>query len=470
MEPDTTSISDILLTEGNRPMLEGLVLQHSLNDQEFFRSISTLVCEDSAHHFERDFRIPEDNLLFRVLKCYWSVYGSAANRPPLTSVYGAVVSHLVERGSLQDGDVEPVRKRLIWISLRPRSDLEQYKGVLKQAVGVWIQDTRAAKLAQRAATNQINYTELAEAMSSLKSKVLGLTENRRMFSAGDSLDLVVPDVKRIPTPWASINKVIGGFGIGEADLVVAPRGAGKTVFGTQCASTAALMGYRTLFVTTEQPFTELEPRVVSQHANVDFAKILDGLRGNLQKCGPSEQDRAHALLAQIKNTLTWHDWVRGENVRDHLPAVIKRAQDLMGGLDFLVFDWIGKGIGAADTSDPGALRMLYRGAATSVADSAKDFNLSVLTFAQANVLQSFNKTLVDDTMVTEHKQIAEDMTRGFGLSCVRVGKDDSAVIADVQYLNIFKSRKAAGRALKITRDFSYQRFKDFEHPSKAGPR
>lgn len=467
-EEQQSNLTDVLLAGGNKLMLEGIIILMALHEHDFYNKAGRLICDGEGAFVARDFsEVPQDNLLYAYVHAYWKTYGGVAVRPPHLQAFPVLANHLVDSGVWAESEVDTMKTRLSWLCLKPKTVYAPYLQRGPEIVCKWLEGVRLKKLIERAASGLITHKVLTEDMVKLRSKLSSLEEGQRTFLFGSGLDFVRPDVKRIPTPWAKVNNVVGGFGIGEADIVIAPRGAGKTVFATQCGAFAALAGYKTLFVTCEQPPHELEPRIVSQYANVPFEKIVDGLRGHLDRCTPMEQEKAHALIEQLKPNLEFHQWKRGESVALALPALIKDYQDRHGRLDFLVYDWIGKGLGVSSSTDSSALRMMYRVAATAVAETAQDFDIAVLTFAQANVVLSFNKKLVDDTMVTEHKQIAEDMTRGFGLSCLRAGNDENARIDDKQYLNIFKSRKAEGRAIILEREFGFQRFKEWEFRKKA---
>lgn len=77
-----------------------------------------------------------------------------------------------------------------------------------------------------------------------------------------------------PTPWQSLNEVIGGFRPGALYVVGARPGAGKTIVGLQAALEMTKHG-AVLFSTLEMGRDELHMRVFAQQAMVPLNRLID---------------------------------------------------------------------------------------------------------------------------------------------------------------------------------------------------
>lgn len=82
----------------------------------------------------------------------------------------------------------------------------------------------------------------------------------------------VPNFK--PTPWTSLNEVIGGFRPGALYVVGARPGAGKTIVGLQAALEMTKHG-AVMFSTLEMGRDELHMRVFAQQAMVPLNRLID---------------------------------------------------------------------------------------------------------------------------------------------------------------------------------------------------
>lgn len=461
---DTPSTpADVLLEPENEQELEGTIMLFALTDRDFMRSAGGIICKGAGPMQEQDFRHPDFNKLFPLLRTYWEVYGNSEKRPTVMAAFPGLANVLVANNAWHDEHVEQGKKLLAWLMLRPRGNLAMYAGAIKRMTKEWLYRTRAQKLVDRAQMKLINPDELSDRIADLKRELQLLEDVKSLFAFGEAMEASIPGVERIITPYRDLNAMIRGWGKRESSLFIVPRGGGKTLTGLQSMGVAALAGYKVLFITNEQGPEELEPRVFSAFCDIPFEKISDDCKYGLEKtCTAAERERAYALRDRLKKTAAIMEWKRGASIKSDLNMYIDTFRQQFGGIDFLVYDWIGRGLGDQDVSDSAVIRHMYRQATWAISDAAKEHNIATLTFAQANVVQSHNKPYVDDTMVTEHKQIAEPFTHGFGISAMRSSDAENAAYATTQNMFAFKARKSQGKAIKIDRDFGYQRFKDFE--------
>lgn len=91
---------------------------------------------------------------------------------------------------------------------------------------------------------------------------------------GETLDQMKSAPSFMPTPWESLNDVIGGFRPGAMYVVGARPGAGKTIVGLQAALEMTKHG-AVLFSTLEMGQGEMHKRVLSQQALVPMNAIIN---------------------------------------------------------------------------------------------------------------------------------------------------------------------------------------------------
>ena len=77
-----------------------------------------------------------------------------------------------------------------------------------------------------------------------------------------------------PTPWQSLNEVIGGFRPGAMYVVGARPGAGKTIVGLQAALEMTKHG-AVLFATLEMGRAEMHKRVFAQQALIPLERLVN---------------------------------------------------------------------------------------------------------------------------------------------------------------------------------------------------
>ena len=271
-----------------------------------------------------------------------------------------------------------------------------------------------------------------------------------------------PTAQRYPVELQVLNDFHGGgFRKGEATMVVAPTGGGKTILALQAAVSLAIdCGLRGVFVTTEQEKHELMPRIYSMRACIPFARIVDG---DYRSLNSDEVSRVKVLDVQLKQHLEfihWKDVVKdtpGGTIQQFLDGQLDIIeQDLSGHrLDFVVLDWIGGGIFFDYRVHGSGKRHALVECANFMARLAERRNLVVVSTVQANITKSSGQKAISVDMVDEAPAASQGQTTVIGVSGLM---DDTR--AKVQFFHSAKVRKGAQEVRPVRAEFEFQRFAD----------
>jgi replicative DNA helicase len=138
---------------------------------------------------------------------------------------------------------------------------------------------------------------------------------------------------KITTGFSRLDSILmGGFDKKQYYILAARTGVGKTTAALWMASSAAVAGYKTLYVSVEMQNAKLAERVISSHGNLPLAKF------HSPNWSPSDIDAFHRGANRgLNENLYFFD-----RTRRSLERVISRAKYAARttGLDFLVIDYI----------------------------------------------------------------------------------------------------------------------------------
>lgn len=120
--------------------------------------------------------------------------------------------------------------------------------------------------------------ELVERARAEIDKTTG-SESYKLASIGESLDETLDSLGRpspsTPSPWPSINDLIGGVRPGQLIVIGARPSVGKTVTGMQLAMSMAVKG-AVSYHSLEMTKGELNRRIISAMARVDLTHLISG--------------------------------------------------------------------------------------------------------------------------------------------------------------------------------------------------
>jgi len=152
-------------------------------------------------------------------------------------------------------------------------------------------------------------------------------------AAGGFDRLVRPDLfdPGIPTPWPSLNKLIGGLRRGQFVIVGARPSVGKTAFLSQIAAHAVGRGLHAAFFSFEMSASELLLRAACAGAGLDGHKV---------RLGRATQSEREALIRAL------HSLAAGLRIHDEPPATVSavrtacRRAKAEGRLDLVCLDYL----------------------------------------------------------------------------------------------------------------------------------
>ena len=402
----------------------------------------------------------------------------------INALYTCVLRHREIRDKGRNGMSRDFAEIILkQVSMDPRgpidpSEIEAALAVFDQAMGLdineatqivrlgfiyWLRRRRMTRVmngqTSRSSWDPAKLTELLAVHKKVIDQLLVL--DQEAFVAFDQVQ-EPPPVDLIPSALRACDLSLGGgFGRREFSLIIAPSGGGKTAFATQLAASFGLQGHKVLFITTEQPPSELLPRIASNRCGILFEKVRQGIqRDNLTA---KEYERYEKLRASLARNLYFADWSRdrSRSIRANLQAEIDRFIAANQRLDVLLFDWIGGALGARTGGDQHALRLAFQDTGDALADMAREFGAVVIGFGQAAIGTTRCKKKIDQDDIAECKSLGRAATNVIGISALREETDDDGPnYAKVQYLFVSKARKSAGGCHRFRRDFEFQRLAD----------
>lgn len=350
---------------------------------------------------------------------------------------------------------------------------------LKQLVGnglsIWLEMRRVLQIATFTAKNidQLNANSVMQSIQNAMDQIESTSNNDSdvIQDFGQALDSVTTDseddsMARMPIPGMPIlTKALGGgLKRGETGLIIAGSGGGKTVAALQIASGVALMGYKSLVVTTEQHSSILSNRIIACNANIPFKKVKDGVQ--LNTLTEDEIDRIKLIKEPLAKNLKFANWCKtGEMIETNLEQLIKTFKE-KDGLDVLVIDWLGGGLGVtADQADKMHNYMMH--CVNMIKTLAIKYNIFILVLAQANEKDAKSKIKLGRIDIDRCHTLDQPFTWALGISSIqgnasqRVNSPQESYLRK-QYVNVWKGRMAGDLFYPIIREFEYQRFVEKE--------
>lgn len=154
------------------------------------------------------------------------------------------------------------------------------------SVGYYAEIVRDAAALRGLRNINLKALERADALndpySVAQEEVLGLDKlldhgSREVQDFASSLDNTIENLHEvdnaIPTPWPSLNDVIGGWRPGQVSIIAARPGVGKTAIAVQAARHALKYGH-VAFSSLEMSKDELHLRIISQMLGVDYGSLV----------------------------------------------------------------------------------------------------------------------------------------------------------------------------------------------------
>lgn len=145
----------------------------------------------------------------------------------------------------------------------------------------------------------------------------------------------------IPSAWARLNKLIGGWRDSGFYLVGGRPGQGKTTVLLQAAWDLARQGKKVLFVSLEMPVLQLQHRILSQTLGIDVTNIADNRLDyevmHADKTTSWASDMVRDAQGLLNDNLLM---VSPESVSPMSLRALIRRQQRVSGLDAVFVDYL----------------------------------------------------------------------------------------------------------------------------------
>ena len=443
------------IVDNNMAEFEFYVLACAVKHREFFRGVAGKLCEDLEGECIGDFSEDAHNLTFYMLTIYLQMLG--LNAPiPMKNVLNMVMQNCIQKGEVLIPGEDDVVSDMFYKCVE--YDTDQCLDIAREGFYYWLQKKRTIYLLEKYGRTKSS-SQIANILQKETSHLHAIKPEAHLKTFGMGVRDKELDVRRLKTGFHKLDAAMGGGpGMGEFCLAISVQGGGKTVLACQMASSMSLNGAKGVLISTEQRHDELEPRIIACHANIPFDKIKDKV--DLDTLLPEEVARYEDLEKKLTGNFliaNWGDKISNTVVAD-LTEEIDRCANMMGGLDYVVLDWLGGRLGAGG-KDPAAKRQLYQEAADCMGNTARTMRVATIGMAQANMKQAANRKSIDSTHLAENKQLGATASTIVGISSLLAGEEEGApIFSPEQFLYLSKARKSVGGHVPIKRAFSYQKF------------
>lgn len=443
-------------------------------------------CKAKINHSSGKFRFydfikPVDNEIYKQINMFYNVGRSSAT--PVTQMstmlLTGIFQSMFEEGKIAKDTWAFLKDRLTELDGEiGRSEVlqTQIRPLVESGLPYWLEYKHAAQLLHYYQKNPSDtQTIISQLQKSLDEGCCINAAEQQSFC--DAMDFDVsegdPDeanVVRMPIAnMPLLTKVLGG-GVrkGETALVIGASGAGKTVFAIQAATGLALNGFKTAYITTEQPGHELVPRCISCNTGIPFDLITDGIKTAIRdkKLTQSQIDQISEFRVSIGDNLRFENWCNsGSKLLTHLEPLIKRYMETTG-LDALIIDWLGGGLDLSP-QERERLHLFIAYVVDMLKNLARKYNIFILVMGQANKKKSAGKARLSVEDNDGSNTIDQPFTWAAGISSLQESatkqfNELQEAYKRRQYINLWKNRKQKPVSYPVYRDFEFQKFTEKE--------
>ena len=459
--------------DNNATEFEQTVLWLATHDQECWDLFSRIVCRDRSGKFVPDFFISQHNAYYAAVEMARQSMASSPSVGP--ALFSSIVMSLAVKGD-RIGRSEAPGVMALYEALAA-CDKRQMKALTKAALGYWINKQRSS-VAMRKAVNSAAWD--ADLLVQDMNREISFTNNQlsednHVTEAADQLiGQRMPEYgTAMSTGLHGLDSALGGgYYQGEANLVIAAPGVGKTVFAAQLALYTAMQKKLVVFITTEQPADELTPRWLSNWCEYNFDNVSHGYD---PRTLPREVLAKLVRMSQvIKNRIFIFDWKRKKKsvLAGGIEEEIDIAQDKSGcKCDLVIMDWLGGGLTDDVKDDKDKKRLALQNTSEKLADVAGQRKICAVAMAQAHKVKGIDNPYVGVAEVPENKTLDQPMTTVTGITGMRNAQAKDAIRQGTsptgfetysrdQYFYVSKCRKARGGHAACHRRFEYQKYVD----------
>lgn len=451
---------------------ENSILLAALRCPDLWPMFNKTLCLDPGFRAEaNDFSSPLRYNLFRAIRKYRGIQSEAGVVVDNASISSSTLTamlrmmYIENASSIHEDDI-PETVKFFSTLVKDTQTEEELETLTKFSYSTWILEKKMEAVQEDAQFMDIRGAKLLDVMhevtDELKSR-LGSEEEDTLKDVVQILDQSDIVTERLPfSPSMDPFNIALGGGLGRKEhiMIVGPTGAGKTVFACQVAADMAIQGHKVCYVTTEQPANELLPRIVSNLSSstlapIRFSIVKDGIEKD--KLSPEQNAQIETIKTRLAGNLGIEEWLGSGLTASDLDTTVRKFKKRYGTLDVLILDWIGGAL--VNGVDPKLKRDYYLDAAQKMKDLAYAHDIATVSMAQA-VADVAKVKYISDKHIAECKTMHREAVAGFGISAMADARPDTeTTYSPNQYLYAFKSRKAPGMVINLTRAFDFQAFK-----------
>lgn len=459
------------LNDWGYEVFERLLLGLIFHDPEFYYQIKGQLCRPSSRgkYREDDFNKPIHNEIYKSLENYYENVYKHVKKPIDRKVVETFIEGNINAGDNYREDDIPILNETFDYIGSMKGSIGHLKHIIETIYPEWLRTMRVEKLI---ASRNLKSTEefLFEAKNQAQSvQGLNTKPTRKQFGMyKDTLKNKKSTVTRIGLGLDRLDLLLdGGLAETESMLVGAPSGGGKTVFATQVASNVAIKGFKVMLITTEEFSDRLETRIISNHCDIAYNLIKDGIATALNngKLKDMALPKINSLREKLAPNLLFEEWNTEEKaVGADLDNTVQELEDSGFIPDLIILDWVGSSLDGLVNQNL-KKHDLYLNTVANFVRVIQKRNTRGIVMMQMDETSSNNKKFLSASDLSECKNAHRKFEYGLGISAVKSSEKEreksgaSKGVYDLeQFHNLFKSRHSEARSYKVWRRFDKQRF------------
>lgn len=468
---------------------------------DFFNKVKPVLCRKPGKKEKHtdDFEVAINNVVYAAVRDYNTMFDEARSREFFPIQEDWLTNWLImqsnkgEYVSLSEipGVIQYFKEQIV-----PCEVNSSLQFLITTAISDYLRGIRGKKIVNTASMSGTSIDDLAFLIDGDMKMLSCLDDGDRLVShlpdqmsfknlpMWDDPNKVLYETLECDIPL--LNSVLGNFLKGGAYMFIGTTGSGKTICACQLASAFSYSGGACgLYISTEQSYDQLVPRIVANRCSIPHDVIKGGIIKD--KLSPREQTsyidfkrKAAELQSGDIHFVNWgnKEKVAGFNVSREIERAIDDYEEENGRkISYVILDWIGGALGAmADAKD--GPRLIYQDAADSLERLARKRNIVACAFAQA-VPGALNKLHISWADLAECKTMARNYTGIIGITTlysetflkhihesenkkrkdfrVSPDMDDADMFATKQFLHVSKSRMGPPKNVPFYRAYELQR-------------
>lgn len=436
-------------------------------DPAFSAQVAGLLFTDNLGHEARSFQLPMHVGLARTILLYHS--HRAPVNPLALDFMQTCMTQVANAGYLDSSNLPEVWKDFTHMLQEGFSAWSLTVSHSNLGCSYWLKQLRQHSIYAKSKQGKWKSEDLQRALYTENAFIDKSLQKTQPLSIGlwEAYSNPLPDVVRVKTSITGLNsRLNGGFGRSEASLLIAASGVGKSAVATQFASEWSIQGCKGVYVSTEptQPAQKLMLRIFSQNCRIPYAQIVNGI--NYATLTPPQQEAMSHLTRVLNDSnIRFVHWFNRPDIGNIgvLRDAILREAEVMGGLDYVVLDWIGGAVPEEAKTDPAKLRLVFKHTGDMVANLVSDLNAIGLATVQGHEKTAKNNARVAAGHVGECLNLHQNFTSVLGLSGIQdkaEEEQDQGTYAREQFLYVSKARNSLGGLVAVTRAFEFQKLVD----------